>query len=97
MNFEELAQLVHKDRVRQEREEQEDLENRVRIIYSNFCIWCRVQDKYATEEEMNNYLREEYPDLPFYLKKKLLEKYFGYTFTFNYDTNKWQSKKNNAI
>lgn len=93
MEFEELAREVQNDRLEEERKQSEDIENRTRIIYSNFCIWCRVRDKYATEQEMNNFLGEEYPDLPFYLKKRLFEKYFSYVFSFDYNKSKWQCKK----
>ena len=97
MTFEELALEVQKDRLRAEREKLESVEYRTQVIYSMFNIWCRINDKQPVEKEVNVFLKEQYPDLEFHIKKRLFERFFGYEFSFDYNTNKWKSKKVKAV
>lgn len=64
-------------------------------IYDTFCTWCFI---FNGDKGRNNpvvfkrYLKEEKVELSFWQKKNLLEKYFGYTFDYDY-SNGWSVKE----
>ncbi len=94
-SFEELARQVHKERVDKEYWENNNLDNRASQEYSMFCCWCRAyKNAEFTEENFKEYQRKEHIKLNFWLKKRIAELFFGYKFTFDYNTNKWSSVKN---
>lgn len=60
-------------------------------VYDNFCTWCFIfnGDKGQNNPQVfKKYLKEEGVKLTFWQKKNLLEKYFGYAFTYDYN-NGW--------
>ena len=96
-DFYELAKLCHQDRVNAEQDKLKNLDNQASVLYNTFCIWCRINGKKALEKYFKEYLSTKDKEVDFWLKKKVFEKYFGYTFEYDYDKKKWISKKNKAV
>lgn len=62
--------------------------------YAKFCIWCRAfKNADFSESNFKEYQQKEHTNFDFWLKKRIAELFFGYKFTFNYDTMKWQREK----
>lgn len=93
-SFYELAQEVHKDRIRDEYLQEHNLDNRARQEYAIFCIWCRAfKGGDFSEQNFKIYQRQEYKHFDFWLKKRIAELFYGYEFEFDYYTMKWKSHK----
>lgn len=92
--FEELIELCHKDRVRDECYKSINIDNRARQEYAKFCCWCRAfKDSQFTEQNFKEYQKQEKIKLNFWIKKRIAELFFGYEFNFNYQTYKWERRK----
>lgn len=90
-NFYEIAEQCHKDRIKKQKT---DINNIAKLEYNLFCAWCRAyKDAQFTEHNFKQYVKTE-RDLNFWVKKKIAEMYFGYTYKFDYNTNKWKCIKN---
>lgn len=89
-NFYEIAEQCHKDRIREQRN---DINNIAKLEYSLFCIWCRAfKNSDFSEQNFKQYVKTE-RDLNFWVKKRIFELFFNYEFNFNHDSNKWQYHK----
>lgn len=94
--FEELIELCHKDRVRDEYYKSINIDNRARQEYAKFCCWCRAfKNSQFTEQNFKEYQKQEKIKLNFWIKKRIAELFFGYKFTFNYSTYKWERENAN--
>lgn len=101
-DFYEVAKLCHEDRLKLEKEEKQDFSRKIRLEYANYSLWCRANNKLENEKTFNEYVKEEKPELNFWYKKAIFERYFNYTFEYIYQPNdslngKWKAKKNKAI
>lgn len=93
MDFYELANEVHKDRIKEEQNQRNNLNYQANLEYNLFCVWCRAFKKAQfTEQNFKEYVRTE-KDLNFWVKKKIFELFFGYEFEFNYYSNKWNCRE----
>lgn len=93
-SFYELAQEVHKDRIRDEYWQKHNLDNRARQEYAIFCVWCRAfKNANFSEQNFKIYQRKEHKHFDFWLKKRIAELFYGYKFEFDYYTMKWKSHK----
>lgn len=93
-SFYELAQEVHKDRIRDEYLQEHNLDNRTRQEYGIFCIWCRAfKNADFSEQNFKIYQKQEHKYFDFWLKKRIAELFYDYEFEFDYDTMKWKSHK----
>ena len=93
IDFDTIAMLVHKDRVRDESIVMHSLEKTIETEFAMFSVWCRAMEKEINEKSFKQYLKEEKLNLQFYVKMGIYEKFFGYTFTYDYDKERWISKK----
>lgn len=65
-------------------------------IYTKFCCWCnafRTMADQTNAKVFAEFLKEEGIELTPLQRKHISEKYFGYEYTFNYETNEWEIKK----
>ena len=86
--------LLHNDSIRRKYWEEHNINNRARQEYAAFCIWCRAyKNAEFSEKNFKEYQQKEHTNFDFWLKKRIAELFFGYKFTFNYDTKKWQREK----
>lgn len=96
--FEEIANECHKDRIRDEFYNQNNIDNQAIQEYAMFCCWCRAyKNSQFTEQNFKEYQKEEHKKFRFWIKKRIAELFFGYTFIFDYNTFKWSSVKNSDI
>lgn len=92
-NFYEIVKQCHKDRIREQEKLRTDINNIAKLEYSSFCAWCLAyKDAQFTEHNFKEYVKSE-KILNFWVKKKIAEMYFGYTYNFDYNTNTWNCKK----
>lgn len=91
--YDDLRQ-IHDEKVeRQYRERQQHI-NSGQAVYDAFCTWCFIfnDDKGRCNPKVfKRYLKEENIKLDFWQKKRLLEKYFGYEFDYDYKKG-WRVK-----
>lgn len=94
--FMQELKLCHEERINKEFWDSVNLDNRARLEYAKFCCWCRAfRDSKFTEQSFKDYQKQENIKLNFCIKQRIAELYFGYKFTFNYDTYKWEREKAN--
>lgn len=96
MTFIEELQQVHNERVKNEMRDYHLKEIKGENIYINYGVWCYSKGKPQDKKNASvfaSWLKSENITLTFLQKKHLAEKYFGYVFNYNENTNKWESKK----
>lgn len=86
MDFREMAQIAHEEKIN----DRQNTLYRKRLfgetIYTGFKIWCLAfnnGDGYTDEKIFSKYLKEENISLTDKQRKHLLEKYFGYQCAFD--------------
>ena len=90
-DFYEIAEQCHKDRIREQRT---NINKIAELEYSSFCVWCRAyKNAQFTEQNFKEYVKTE-KDLNFWIKKRIAELFFGYTFSFDHNKMKWIKFKN---
>lgn len=93
-DFYAVAQQVHKERVTARHYDYTAKKLNGEYIYSNFSMWCYLNEKNDKSDlDFAKYLELEDIKLTFHQRKYLAEKYFGWEFTYNYETEKWETRR----
>lgn len=92
-NFYKEAELLHNDRVVEQRQQREKISTRAKQEFSKFCVWCRTLNDDPTEANFKFYLKTENLKLDFWVLKQIFETFFNYEYKFDYGTKKWLVKK----
>lgn len=94
-DFYDDLRIVNNEKEKRRCEERRRYELSGEAVYDDFSLWCFVfnGDKGRHNPKVfKRYLKEERIKLTFWQKKRLLENYFGYEFTFDYK-NGWSVKE----
>ena len=91
IDFYELAKEVHKERIMQEKYMK--LDRIVQIKYNIFCNWCRNNSFLPNELSFKKYLKsgDIFSNIDSYIIKRIYELFFGYSFIWNAQKQKWES------
>lgn len=76
-------ELAHRERVQERYWKTKSLDYMVDMEYSLFKFYCRAFNKPTNEESFKQYLIAENKVLDFKVKKRILEKYYNYTFIYD--------------
>ena len=91
--FYQIATECHEDRIMKEKNLQYDLDRKARFEFSSFRIWCRVyKNSEFSEQNFKEYV-SKIKNIDFWTKKKIAELFFGYTYTYDSQTDKWTCHK----
>ena len=94
LGFYELAQEVHRDRIRDEFWKKNSIDNIANQEYAKFCVWCRAfRNGDFSEKNFKEYKKEENVSINFWIKKRIAELFYDYEFEFDRNTMKWKSHK----
>ena len=96
-DFEQLVQNIHEYNLNKEYAIKESLEYKSKVEFTNFSVWCIINELQPTEANFKTYLNQNNKEIDFWIKKCIFENYFNYEFTYDYDTNKWSAKHKDAI
>ena len=94
--FEKQIKEMVKIRNAEEARANEEAKRNGEYEYTKFCCWCnafRTMADQTNPKAFADFLKEENIELTFWQKKAIAEKYFGYEYTLNYETNEWEIKK----
>lgn len=86
-NFYNLANEIHKENVKIQKEKQNSIDYKIMNVYAIFELYCRAFEKKINLETFKTYRKEN--KINFWIAKKITEKYFGLKFQFDYKKNKW--------
>lgn len=86
-NFYNLANEIHKENVKIQKEKQNSIDYKIMNVYSVFELYCRAFEKEIKLETFKTYRKKN--KINFWIAKKITEKYFGLKFQFDYKKNKW--------
>lgn len=92
MQFNEMIEQCHKERMFKEWLNKTSFKNRCETEYALFSVWCRINEIEPTENNFKIYVKENSKDFNFWESKYIYETYFNYK--FNYENNKWHCIKN---
>lgn len=98
--FYKIAKQVHKDRLRDEFWDKNNIDNRAKREYNIFCVWCRAfKDGDFSEDNFKEYRKVENVKLDSWTRKRIAELFYGYEYIFEYDfkTRKCKFKKKKVI
>lgn len=95
-DFEEQIREMVEIRKDKEAKENEVAKTRGEYEYTKFKCWCNAFKNGKGQNSARvfaEFLKEENIELTFWQKKAIAEKYFGYKYTYNYQEDTWDTKK----
>lgn len=90
--FYNIVSEIHTERMAQQAQEWKTQQALGEDIYTMFCVWCngyRNGNGKDSAKVFGAYLKAQGIELDFCQKKHLAEKYFGYTFEYDGEKQKW--------
>lgn len=88
--FYKILKECSKDRLKEHQHQQNDINNQAATEFSLFKAWCRAyKNSEFTEKNFKEYSSNVKPNLSFWIKKKIFEMYYNYTFDYDYQYQKW--------
>lgn len=94
MDFETQLKQIAENRLRKEQEFYNSKDGKLYLLEVDFKCWCHSQGKFynLNEDDFKAYKEEFNIVLDFALEMLIYEKWFGYEFEFNDQTEKWKTK-----
>lgn len=76
--FDTIIKRVHKEKVFNETMQYYQLDNYAQREYHYFVFWCGANNVTESVDAFRSYLEKENKVLPYVVKKKIAENYFGW-------------------
>ena len=95
-NFYKIAELVHNDRVTNQRREQERKQHNGETIYAMYCVWCNAFKGSKGKNDYKQfleYMKEENVEVSFWQFKKIAENHFNFYYEYDANNKKWNIKR----